>query len=148
MEFSRREYWSGLPCPPPGDLPRTSQAECSPSEPCARVLFKGPHSLLPSAKPQSPGRDTFILGCFCFPASLFRPPAALAADLGIVYNHEAAPSGPEWGPLCLMLAMTPGLLSRRVNLNLFSKLCGLAVPTQIHCCVNARSALSQNERGR
>ena len=20
MEFSRREYWSGLPCPPPGDL--------------------------------------------------------------------------------------------------------------------------------
>ena len=21
MRFSRREYWSGLPCPPPGDLP-------------------------------------------------------------------------------------------------------------------------------
>ena len=21
MEFSRREYWSRLPCPPPGDLP-------------------------------------------------------------------------------------------------------------------------------
>ena len=21
MEFSRPEYWSGLPCPPPGDLP-------------------------------------------------------------------------------------------------------------------------------
>ena len=21
MEFSRKEYWSGLPCPPPGDLP-------------------------------------------------------------------------------------------------------------------------------
>ena len=21
MEFSRREHWSGLPCPPPGDLP-------------------------------------------------------------------------------------------------------------------------------
>ena len=20
-EFSRQEYWSGLPCPPPGDLP-------------------------------------------------------------------------------------------------------------------------------
>jgi len=20
MEFSRREYWGGLPCPPPGDL--------------------------------------------------------------------------------------------------------------------------------
>ena len=21
MEFSRQQYWSGLPCPPPGDLP-------------------------------------------------------------------------------------------------------------------------------
>ena len=21
MEFSKQEYWSGLPCPPPGDLP-------------------------------------------------------------------------------------------------------------------------------
>ena len=21
MEFSRQVYWSGLPCPPPGDLP-------------------------------------------------------------------------------------------------------------------------------
>ena len=21
MGFSRQEYWSGLPCPPPGDLP-------------------------------------------------------------------------------------------------------------------------------
>ena len=23
MEFSRQEYWSGLPCPPPGDLPHS-----------------------------------------------------------------------------------------------------------------------------
>ena len=23
MEFSREEYWSGLPCPPPGNLPDT-----------------------------------------------------------------------------------------------------------------------------
>ena len=22
MGFSRQEYWSGLPCPPPGDLPK------------------------------------------------------------------------------------------------------------------------------
>ena len=21
MRFSREEYWNGLPCPPPGDLP-------------------------------------------------------------------------------------------------------------------------------
>ena len=41
MEFSRQEYWSGLPCPPPGDLPNpgiksrspTLQADSLPSEP-------------------------------------------------------------------------------------------------------------------
>ena len=26
MEFPRQEYWSGLPCPPPGDLPHPWQA--------------------------------------------------------------------------------------------------------------------------
>ena len=41
MGFSRQEYWSGLPCPPPGDLPHPRiepkspalQADSSPSEP-------------------------------------------------------------------------------------------------------------------
>ena len=38
MKFSRQEYWSGLPCPPPGHLPNPRiepespawQADCSP----------------------------------------------------------------------------------------------------------------------
>ena len=41
MEFSRQEYWSGLPFPSPGDLPDpgteprspTLQADSSPAEP-------------------------------------------------------------------------------------------------------------------
>ena len=41
MEFSRQEYWSGLPCPPPGDLPDPGiqfrspalQADSLPAEP-------------------------------------------------------------------------------------------------------------------
>ena len=41
MGFSRQEYWSGLPCPPSGDLPNpgieprspTLQADSLPSEP-------------------------------------------------------------------------------------------------------------------
>ena len=41
MGFFRQEYWSGLPCPPPGDLPDrrieprspTLQADSLPSEP-------------------------------------------------------------------------------------------------------------------
>ena len=41
MEFSRQEYWGGLPCPPPGDLPNPGiepmspvlQADSLPTEP-------------------------------------------------------------------------------------------------------------------
>ena len=29
--FSRREYWSGLPCPPPGDLPHPGIEPGSPA---------------------------------------------------------------------------------------------------------------------
>ena len=44
--FSRQEYWSGLPCPPPGDLPNPGikprslalQANCLPSEPPPQSL--------------------------------------------------------------------------------------------------------------
>ena len=30
MEFSRQEYWRGLPCPPPGDLPNPRIEPVSP----------------------------------------------------------------------------------------------------------------------
>ena len=30
MGFSRQEYWSGLPCPPPGDLPNPGIEPTSP----------------------------------------------------------------------------------------------------------------------
>ena len=33
MEFSRQEYWSGLPCPPPGDLPTWGSNSCLPASP-------------------------------------------------------------------------------------------------------------------
>ena len=43
--FSRQEYWSGLPCPPPGDLPNpgiehrspTLQVDSLPSEPPGKL---------------------------------------------------------------------------------------------------------------
>ena len=43
--FSRQEYWSGLPCPPPGDLPNsgiaprspTLQADSLPTEPPGKL---------------------------------------------------------------------------------------------------------------
>ena len=47
MEFSRQEYWSGLPCPSLGDLPDpgmeprspTLQADTLPSEPRGRLIL-------------------------------------------------------------------------------------------------------------
>ena len=46
MGFSRQEYWSGLTCPPPGDLPDPGikprspplQADSLPSEPLGRQI--------------------------------------------------------------------------------------------------------------
>ena len=46
MGFSRQEYWSGLPCPPPGDLPNpgielrfpTLQVDSLPSELSRKTL--------------------------------------------------------------------------------------------------------------
>ena len=48
MGFPRQEYWSGLPCPPPGDLPNpgiklrfsTLQVDSLPSEPPGKLKLK------------------------------------------------------------------------------------------------------------
>ena len=51
--FSRQEYWSGLPCPPPGNLPNPGieprppalQADSLPSEPLGKPMSTGVGSL-------------------------------------------------------------------------------------------------------
>ena len=51
--FSRQEYWNGLPCPPPGDLPNPGteprspalQADSLPSEPPGKPKNTGVGSL-------------------------------------------------------------------------------------------------------
>ena len=45
MEFPRQEYWSGLPCPPPGDLPNPGM------EPASLALAGSFFSTEPSGKP-------------------------------------------------------------------------------------------------
>ena len=37
MGFSRQEYWSGLPCPPPGDLPDPGMEARSPESPALQA---------------------------------------------------------------------------------------------------------------
>ena len=48
MGFSRQEYWSGLPCPPPGDLHKT---EIEPKSPVSPALTCGFFITEPSEKP-------------------------------------------------------------------------------------------------
>ena len=64
MGFSRQEYWSGLPCPPPGDLsnpgiePRSHslQADSIQSEPPGKPMNTRVGSLIPSpGKLHNPG---------------------------------------------------------------------------------------------
>ena len=37
MGLSRQEYWSGFPCPPPGDLPDRGIEPLSPESPALQV---------------------------------------------------------------------------------------------------------------
>ena len=39
MGFSRQEYWSGLPCPPSGDLPNPGMEPMSPVDPAMQEDF-------------------------------------------------------------------------------------------------------------
>ena len=39
MGFSRREFWGGLPCPPPGDLPHPGMETASPVAPALQADF-------------------------------------------------------------------------------------------------------------
>ena len=50
MEFSRQEHWSGLPCPPPGDLPNPGTEPLSPTSPALQA------DSLPT---ESPGKPLF-----------------------------------------------------------------------------------------
>ena len=39
MRFSRQEHWSGLPCPPPGDLPDPGMEPASLTSPALASVF-------------------------------------------------------------------------------------------------------------
>jgi len=45
MGFSKQEYWSGLPCCPPGDLPDPGIKPMSPASPALASKFFGREEL-------------------------------------------------------------------------------------------------------
>ena len=46
MEFSRQESWSGLPCPPPGDLPNPGIKSRSPALQMDSLLIEPPGKVI------------------------------------------------------------------------------------------------------
>jgi len=59
--FSRQEYWSGLPCPPPGDLPNPGIKHRSPTLQADSLLSE------PPGKPMNTGVGTQSLLQGIFP---------------------------------------------------------------------------------
>ena len=57
MEFSRKAYWDGLPCPPPGDLPDPGVKFMSPEAPALQV------NSLPLHHQRSPYTCVYICTC-------------------------------------------------------------------------------------
>ena len=55
IEFFRQEYWSGLPCPPPGDLPNPEIEPRSPTLQVDSLLFE------PPGKPKNTGVGSLSL---------------------------------------------------------------------------------------
>jgi len=47
MEFSKQEYWSELPFPPPGDLPDPGIEPTSPAAPTLRSFYIVPNGKIP-----------------------------------------------------------------------------------------------------
>ena len=87
MEFSRQEYWSGLPCPPPGDLPNPGieprspelQADSLPPEPPGKPKNTGVGSLSllqGNFQPRNRTRVSCIIGK-SLPAELLEKPLDL-----------------------------------------------------------------------
>ena len=63
MGFSRQEYWSGLPCPPPGDLPHPGTKSGSPALQVDSLLSEPPGKRPPKPKPHR-----FLTSCFAPPS--------------------------------------------------------------------------------
>ena len=86
MGFSRQEYWSGLPCPPSGDLPEAGiESESLVSPALAGGFFTT------SATWEAPKITTVVFssrGCFSFLPEV----PALRADLSLLREEAHSPS--------------------------------------------------------
>ena len=66
MGFSRQDYWSGLPCPPPGDLPKPGMEPTSLLSPALAGGF------FTTSAPGKPQEEKMFGQKVCLAAKYFR----------------------------------------------------------------------------
>ena len=83
MVFSRQEYWNGLPCPPPGDLPD------------------------PGIKPKSPAlqMDSFVTEPLYPQQALKNTYKDLCSKIFITPLHISAANWNQWVSLCFIYTL-------------------------------------------
>ena len=68
MGFSRQEHWSGLPCPPPGDLSDAGMEPTSPASQVNSLLLNHPGSIFLRSHRFSSNQRLFFQGYLMRPA--------------------------------------------------------------------------------
>ena len=76
MGFSRQEYWSGFPFPPPGDLPDPGTEPGSPAMRADSLLFEPPGKPR-TERPNNSHSTLFNLAIVLFPGQHFTSPGSL-----------------------------------------------------------------------
>ena len=93
MEFSRQEYWNGLPCPPPGDLPYPGIKHTSLRSPA----LAGSLPLAPPGKPNLVHISADILNLLPFNFTCILPQPRLIRLLSGAAHTEVAPFSESLG---------------------------------------------------
>ena len=96
MGFSRQEYWSGLPCPPPGDLPDPGIETQSLMSPALAGRFFT----------TSVTREASVCVCVC--AHIFGCAGCLVAACGIYFPDQGSNLGRLHWELQVLATGPPG----------------------------------------
>ena len=108
LGFSRQEHWSGLPFPPPGDLPDPGIEPVSPVAPAQQVFFL---TAEPSGMPHysvagsSTSRLESVSSCFIHRS--MGGPSALQSSAASLVPSLQLPSWPESLPWAFLPSVTP-----------------------------------------
>ena len=95
MGFSREEYWSGLPCPPPGDLPDPGIESSSLKSPELAGGF-------PTRKPHPSNQKPTVTYLPCLKSALTSKPSLHILQLRKASNEsDLGEKEPFWHPVAV-----------------------------------------------